>query len=51
VPDRDSGILYLVDTATGVVTGSTNLGGDGPQSGDELDPSGVVLTSPATPQS
>jgi YVTN family beta-propeller protein len=51
VAGLDSGILYVVDTATGVVTGQTNLGGDGAQSGDGLDPSGIVLTSTATPQS
>jgi YVTN family beta-propeller protein len=51
VTGLDSGILYVVDTATGVVTGQTNLGGDGAQSGDGLDPSGIVLTSTATPQS
>jgi YVTN family beta-propeller protein len=51
VTGLDSGILYVVDTATGAVTGSTNLGGDGAQSGDGLDPSGIVLTSTATPQS
>ncbi len=51
VAGLDSGILYVVDTATGVVAGSTNLGGDGAQSGDGLDPSGIVLTSTATPQS
>ena len=51
VAGLDSGILYVVDTATGVVTGQTNLGGDGAQSGDGLDPSGMVLTSTATPQS
>ncbi len=46
-----SGILYVVDAATGVVTGQTNLGGDGAQSGDGLGTSGMVLTSTATPQS
>jgi YVTN family beta-propeller protein len=51
VAGLDSGILYVVDTATGVVAGSTNLGGEGAQSGDGLDPSGIVLTSTATPQS
>ncbi|HTT91959.1 MAG TPA: YncE family protein [Acidimicrobiales bacterium] len=50
VTGLDSGILYVVDTATGAVTGQTNLGGDGAQSGDGLDPSGIVLTSTATPQ-
>ena len=51
VTGLDSGILYVVDTATGAVTGQTNLGGNGAQSGDGLDPSGIVLTSTATPQS
>jgi len=51
VTGLDSAILYVVDTATGAVTGQTNLGGDGAQSGDGLDPSGIVLTSTATPQS
>jgi YVTN family beta-propeller protein len=46
----DSGILNVIDTATGVVTGQTNLGGFGANSGDGLDPSGIVLTSTATPQ-
>ena len=50
VTGLDSGIVYVVDTATGAVTGQANLGGNGAQSGDGLDPSGIVLTSTATPQ-
>jgi YVTN family beta-propeller protein len=49
VAGNDSGILYVIDTATGAVTGQTNLGGYGPQSGDGLDPSGIVLTTTPTP--
>jgi YVTN family beta-propeller protein len=48
VAGNDSGILTVIDTATGNVVGQTNLGGDGPNSGDGLDPTGIVLTATPT---
>jgi len=48
VAGNDSGVLTVVDTATGQEVGSTNLGGDGPNSGDGLDPTGIVLTATPT---
>jgi YVTN family beta-propeller protein len=46
----DSGVMTVINTATGRRVGSTNLGGDGPNSGDGLDPTGVVLTATPTPE-
>lgn len=51
VAGDDSGIMTVLDTATGDQVGSTNLGGFGPNSGDGLDPTGVVLTATPTPGS
>jgi YVTN family beta-propeller protein len=44
-----SGILTVVDTSKDSVVGSLNLGGEGPNSGDGMDPTGIVLTSTPTP--
>jgi YVTN family beta-propeller protein len=44
-----SGIMNVINTATGRRVGSTNLGGDGPNSGDGLSPTGMVLTATPTP--
>jgi YVTN family beta-propeller protein len=46
----DSAIMTVINTATGHKVGSTNLGGDGPNSGDGLNPTGMVLTATPTPQ-
>jgi hypothetical protein len=43
--------MSVIDTSTGELIGSTNLGGYGPNSGDGLDPTGVVLTATPTPGS
>jgi YVTN family beta-propeller protein len=40
-----SAIATVISTSTGDVVGTTNLGGDGPNSGDGNDPSGIVLTT------
>ena len=50
VAGNDSGVLTVVNTSTGQQVGSTNLGGDGPNPRDGLDPTGTVLTAtpPAT---
>jgi YVTN family beta-propeller protein len=45
----DSGVITVINTATGHKVGSGNLGGNGPNSGDGLDPTGVVLTATPTP--
>jgi YVTN family beta-propeller protein len=47
----DSGIMTVINTITGHEVGSTNLGGYGPNSGDGLDPTDVVLTATPTPES
>jgi DNA-binding beta-propeller fold protein YncE len=44
-----SGVMTVINTATGHRVGSTNLGGNGANSGDGLDPTGVVLTATPTP--
>jgi YVTN family beta-propeller protein len=44
-----SAILTVVDTSNDSVVGSLNLGGDGANSGDGTDPTGIVLTSTPTP--
>jgi DNA-binding beta-propeller fold protein YncE len=49
VAGDDSGVMTIVDTATGQAVGSTNLGSDGANSGDGLCPTGVVLTATPTP--
>jgi YVTN family beta-propeller protein len=46
----DSGVITVINTATGHHVGSNNLGGYGANSGDGLDPTGVVLTATPTPQ-
>ena len=47
----DSGIISVINTATGHTVGSNNLGGYGPNSGDGLNPTGIVLTATPTPGS
>jgi YVTN family beta-propeller protein len=47
----DSGVMTVINTVTGHRVGSTNLGGFGANSGDGLDPTGVVLTATPTPGS
>lgn len=49
VAGDDSGVMTVINTVTGHRVGSTNLGGDGANSGDGLDPTGVVLTATPTP--
>lgn len=51
VAGDDSGIMTVINTATGHRVGSTSLGGNGANSGDGLDPTGVVLTATPTPGS
>jgi YVTN family beta-propeller protein len=46
----DSGVITVIKTANGHRVGSTNLGGYGANSGDGLDPTGVVLTATPTPE-
>jgi YVTN family beta-propeller protein len=46
-----SAILTVLDASNGAVVGSVNLGGDGPNSGDGNDPSGIVLTTTTIPAS
>ncbi len=48
VAGNDSGVLTVINTDTGVTVGETNLGGFGPNSGDGLDPTGIVLTPTPT---
>jgi YVTN family beta-propeller protein len=48
VAGNDSGILTVIDTADGQTVGQTNLGGDGPNSGDGMAPTGIVLTATPT---
>jgi YVTN family beta-propeller protein len=50
VAGDDSGVISVINTATGHRVGSNNLGGYGANSGDGLDPTGVVLTATPTPQ-
>jgi YVTN family beta-propeller protein len=47
----DSGVMTVINTVTGHRVGSANLGGYGANSGDGLDPTGVVLTATPTPGS
>jgi YVTN family beta-propeller protein len=51
VAGNDSGILTVIDTTTGDTVGQTNLGGDGPNSGDGEAPTDIVLTATPTPGS
>jgi YVTN family beta-propeller protein len=51
VTGDDSGIMTVINTHTGHRVGATNLGGFGANSGDGLDPTGVVLTATPTPGS
>lgn len=46
-----SAIVTVFNTSTGAVVGTTNLGGDGANSGDGDDPSGIVITAAAIPSS
>jgi len=46
-----SGILTVLNAANGSVVGTVNLGGDGANSGDGMDPAGIVLTATPTPGS
>jgi YVTN family beta-propeller protein len=46
----DSGVMTVINTTTGHRVGSTNLGGYGANSGDGLDPTGMVLTATPTPE-
>ncbi|HEU5420416.1 MAG TPA: hypothetical protein VFV41_22205 [Streptosporangiaceae bacterium] len=43
--------VTVLDTSDYSVTGSFNLGGDGANSGDGFEPTGMVLTSTPTPGS
>jgi YVTN family beta-propeller protein len=45
----DSAVITAINTATGHKVGSNNLGGYGANSGDGLNPTGLVLTSTPTP--
>ncbi|MGH3160218.1 MAG: YncE family protein, partial [Streptosporangiaceae bacterium] len=47
----DSGIMTVINTSTGHRVGSTNLGGDGANSGDGENPTDVVLTTTPIPGS
>ena len=51
VAGDDSGVMTVINTATGHRVGSTNLGGDGANSGDGLNPTDMVLTATPTPGS
>lgn len=51
VGEADSGIAAVLDPSSGASLAQVNLGGEGPQSGDGLDPTGIVLTSSPTPGS
>jgi YVTN family beta-propeller protein len=44
-----SGILTVLNTSNDSVVGSLNLGGAGANSGDGMDPTGIVLTTTPTP--
>jgi YVTN family beta-propeller protein len=46
-----SAIVTVFSTSTGAVVGTTNLGGDGANSGDGNDPSGIVISAAAIPSS
>jgi YVTN family beta-propeller protein len=46
-----SAIITVFNTSTGAVVGTTNLGGDGANSGDGNDPSGIVISAAAIPSS
>ena len=39
----------MVSTSNDSVVGSLNLGGEGADSGDGMDPTGIVLTTTPTP--
>jgi hypothetical protein len=51
VAGDDSGIMTVINTRTGHRVGSNNLGGDGANSGDGLNPTGMVHTATPTPGS
>jgi YVTN family beta-propeller protein len=44
-----SAVLTVIDTSNGSVVGDVNLGGDGANSGDGNDPSGIVMTTATIP--
>jgi hypothetical protein len=48
VAGNDSGVLTVIDTSTGAAVGQTNLGGFGPNSGDGMAPTDIVLTATLT---
>jgi YVTN family beta-propeller protein len=45
----NSGILTVLSTSNDSVVGNVNLGGGGANSGDGLDPTGIVMTTTPTP--
>jgi len=45
-----SGVVTVINTRNGHTVGENNLGGYGPNSGDGLNPTGIVLTATPTPQ-
>jgi YVTN family beta-propeller protein len=51
VGNEAGGTLTVVNTSTDGIVGGLNLGGYGPQSGDGLEPTGIVLTTTPTPTS
>lgn len=48
IGDNTSGSVTVLNAATGDPVGQINLGGDGAQSGDGLEPTGIVITSTPT---
>jgi YVTN family beta-propeller protein len=50
VAGDDSAVITVINTANGHKVGTNNLGGDGANSGDGLNPTGVVLTATPTPE-
>lgn len=48
VGDNTSGSLTVIDLSSGATAGQIDLGGEGPNSGDGLEPTGVVLTTTPT---
>ena len=48
VGDNTNGSVTVLDTSDGAIVGQVNLGGHGPQSGDGLEPTGIVLTTTPT---
>jgi YVTN family beta-propeller protein len=50
VAGDDSAVITVINTVTGHKVGTNNLGGYGANSGDGLNPTGVVLTATPTPE-